>query len=118
MASTTDDTERLRLAVFEEWDPIGVYAGFNDHDDRRQYWDEYDNYLPEIARRLDQDDEIGLASDLAYLRTTLISRHSLSLMPLPQRTSPGVIARRPRTFLHVRAGDQHTHLLASVLRAH
>lgn len=93
MASTTDDTERLRLAVFEEWDPIGVHAGFNDHDDRRQYWDEYDNYLPEIARRLDQDDEIGLASDLAYLRTTLIG-----LAPQPQLDAAAAknLARRHR----------------------
>jgi hypothetical protein len=49
----------LRLAVFEEWDPIGVYHPSDEPRDRAAYWDEYDSYLPEIARRLDAGDVEG-----------------------------------------------------------
>jgi hypothetical protein len=69
MSSTPDGLERLRLAVFEEWDPIGVH---DDAEDRDAYWDEYDNYLPEIARRIENGDEAGLANYLSHVRTKLI----------------------------------------------
>jgi hypothetical protein len=79
------DLERLRLAVFEEWDPIGVYHFDDDSADRRTYWDEYDAYLPEIARRLEQGDEDGLVSYLAHVRTNLIG-----LSPAPQLDAAAV----------------------------
>lgn len=40
MAANPDQLEDLRLAVFEEWDPIGVYHADDDPEDRRMYWDE------------------------------------------------------------------------------
>jgi hypothetical protein len=59
MPPNSEDLERLRALAFEEWGPIGVHAAYDDADDRRAYWDEYDAYLPEIARRVEQGDEGG-----------------------------------------------------------
>ena len=54
--------------MFEEWDPIGVHTEYDEEDDQRAYWDEYDSYLPEIARRLGAGDEDGLVTYLAHIR--------------------------------------------------
>ena len=79
MAQAPDQFEDLRLAVFEEWDPIGVHTPYDDPDDRSAYWDEYDDYLPEIARRLADADETALARYLGHVRTVL-----MGLNPDPQ----------------------------------
>ena len=91
MAANPDQLEDLRLAVFEEWDPIGVYHADDDPEDRRMYWDEYDDYLAEIARRLADEDESGLARYLAHVRTALMG---LSADPQLDAAAAAGLSRR------------------------
>lgn len=55
------------------------------------YWDEYDNYLAEIAHRLADGDESGLARYLAHVRTALMG---LSADPQLDAAAAAGLSRR------------------------